>query len=249
MYKTILITGASSGLGEAFALSYAAPNITLFLTGRNQTRLEAVAAQCRSKGATVDARVIDASHRQDMTNFIQEIAAQYPLDLVIANAGISSGTNLDNPDSDYTIFDTNLGGVLNTILPAIPSMIGKKNGHLVIISSLAGIVPLPSAPAYSASKAAVRFYGEALRPKLSQYGIKVSVICPGFVVSRMTDANTFKMPFLMQTAQAVDYMMDKIQKGSERIIFPWPLRLMMGLLSILPDRLLGFILKNLPNKG
>jgi short-subunit dehydrogenase len=87
-------------------------------------------------------------------------------------------------------------------------MIQKKSGHIVIISSLAGLVPMPSAPSYSASKAAVRFYGEALRNKVAAFNIKVSVICPGFIKSRLTDANDFPMPFLMETEPAVKFMIE-----------------------------------------
>jgi len=140
--KSILITGASSGIGEALALAYAAPNIRLNLSGRNQERLEAVAQACRHKGAIVDIKILDVCDRQTMERWITEAKA----DLVIANAGISGGTGGakagESFDSARQIFDVNLNGVLNTIEPAVRVFqerdSGKIKGQIAIISSLAG---------------------------------------------------------------------------------------------------------------
>lgn len=248
--KNILITGASSGLGAEFAKQYAATKARLFLTGRDAERLATVASCCRSLGAEVHESVVDVADRQEMALLVHSIDSRFDLDLVIANAGI--GLNWDTPQNitnDHIIFDVNLGGVLNTIIPALPKMMHKKSGQIVIISSLAGIIPLSTAPAYSASKAAVRFYGEALRSKVAAYGIKISVVCPGFIKSRMTDANHFPMPFLMETDKAVSYMIQKIERGSERITFPWQMALPLHILGLFPSCIRSFILSKLPDKG
>lgn len=248
--KNILITGASSGLGAEFAKQYAATKARIFLTGRDKDRLSNIAKICRDLGAETHESVVDVSDRNEMTLLINYITSHYDLDLVIANAGI--GLNWDRPNdmkNDYDVFDINCGGVINTIIPALPKMMHKKSGHIVIISSLAGLVPMPSAPAYSASKAAIRFYGEALRSKIAPYNIKVSVICPSFIKSRLTDANDFNMPFLMDTQPAVTYMIEKIEQGQARITFPWQMALPLQILRILPSRISSFILSLLPSKG
>ena len=252
MTKNILITGASSGLGEEFARQYAAKGITLFLTGRQQDRLKPVADFCRTQGAEVFEKVIDVTERDNMAAWITEISASHGLDLVIANAGISggfSGQDIQDITLDYKIFDINLLGVLNTIYPALPEMVARKSGHLVLISSLAGFVPMPSAPGYSASKAAVRFYGEALRSKLAPFNIAVTIINPGFIKSRMTAVNQFKMPFLMETHEAVTHMRAKIAKRAARVAFPWPMAIILKTFALLPSRISCAIFACLPDKN
>ncbi|OFW89068.1 MAG: hypothetical protein A3B66_03975 [Alphaproteobacteria bacterium RIFCSPHIGHO2_02_FULL_46_13] len=249
--KNILITGASSGLGAEFAHQYAAQNVKLFLCGRNLERLNDVADACRQKGAEVYANAIDVTDRARLADWVTDITAQHGLDLVIANAGISggfSGQMIEDITKDYQIFDVNLTGVLNTIYPALPHMVAKKSGHIVLISSLAGYVPMPSAPAYSASKVAVRFYGESLRTKLAAFHVKVTVICPGFIQSRMTDNNDFPMPFLMKTDVAVARMIKDIDAGKPRISFPWQMSIGLKLLSLLPAKLSSAIFACLPDK-
>ena len=249
--KHILITGASSGIGESLANAYATPTTRLFLSGRDAERLKLVADACRSKGAIVEEHTINVCDRYAMAQWIHTIADTHGLDLVIANAGISGGfdgQSLDRITDDYKIFDTNLNGVLNTIYPALPSMITRQSGHIVIISSLASFIPMPSAPAYAASKAAVRFYGEALATKLKPHNIAVTVICPGFIKSRMTDKNSFPMPFLMETDTATRYIIRKIGQKTHRVIFPWPMSVMIKTLSILPAALTHAIFAWLPDK-
>lgn len=250
--KTILITGASSGIGEGLALGYAehyrAEGVHLFLTGRNGERLEQVSAACRAKGADVSANVVDVTDRTAMKDWVETLPA---LDIVIANAGVSggfSGQELSRITDDYTIFDVNLYGVLNTVYPALPPMIERKAGQIVIISSLAGFLPMPSAPAYSASKVAVRFYGEALASKLKPHNIAVSVVCPGFIKSRMTDANDFPMPFLMKTDDAIRKIIKGIEARKPRIAFPWMMVLPLAFLAALPSWISRAIFACLPQK-
>ncbi len=249
--KNILITGASSGLGEEFAYQYAAKGHRLFLCGRHIDRLQQVSDSCRNKGGEVFSNAIDVTDRAAMEKWITSISAQYGLDLVIANAGISggfSGQSIEDITKDYTIFDINLMGVLNTVYPALPHMVAKKSGRIVLISSLAGYVPMPSAPAYSASKVAVRFYGEALRTKLAAFNVGVTVICPGFIKSRMTNNNDFPMPFLMKTDRAVARMIHDIGIGKSSISFPWQMSIGLKLFAILPAKLSSSIFAWLPDK-
>lgn len=251
--KFILITGASSGIGEALALQYAGPGIFLALSGRNEERLTHVSRRCIEKGAHVESAVLDVANRKAMEEWLLSVDVRYPLDLVIANAGISGGTggvmNGEPVDQAREIFDVNLIGVLNTISPILPRMIERHKGQLAFISSMAGFRGFPSAPAYSASKGAVRFYGEALRGSLSPAGIRVSVICPGFIKSRMTDANDFEMPLLMETDKAAQIMIAGLRANKGRISFPFVMAFGVWFLALLPDFLAQKILTRLPAKG
>jgi short-subunit dehydrogenase len=160
-----------------------------------------------------------------------------PVDLLIANAGISGGTGGhqgETPDQTLSIFSVNLVGVLNTVLPAIEGMRARRRGQIAIMASLAGFRGLPSAPAYCASKAAVRVWGEGLRGWLARDGVGVTVICPGFVVSRITAANRFPMPFLMTAERAAEIMKRGIDANRARVAYPWPMAALAWLAAALP---------------
>lgn len=248
---SILITGASSGLGEALALRLSENGTHLWLTGRNEDRLDQTAKACRERGATVGTCVVDTTERETLSRFIKESDNTAPLTLVIANAGISGGTGSGGESEQQAreIFDVNLTGVLNTIHPAIDAMRPRRAGHIAVMSSLAGYRGFPGAPAYSASKAAVKVYAEALHGSLAADGIKVTAICPGFVKSRMTAVNEFKMPFLMDADRAADIMVTGLNKGKALIAFPWPMHFMSSVLSMLPTALAVRLLVKLPQKG
>ena len=247
----ILITGASSGIGEALALFYAQKGVTLFLCAQNIDRLGDVAQRCREKQAEVFAEKIDVTDPAAMENWISRCDQIAELDLVIANAGVSAGPGKTGESSEMTrkIFAVNVGGVLNTVLPALEKMNPRHTGQIAMLSSLAGYRGLPSAPAYSGSKNAVRAWGEALRGHLKPQGIEVNVICPGFVISRITAKNKFPMPFLMPAAKAAAIIAEGLKKNKGRITFPPLLAFSAWLMSCLPACVAEFILTKLPNKG
>lgn len=243
----ILITGASSGIGEALALAYAAPEVRLSLSGRDAARLEAVVTACRNKGAVADGWPVDVADEVATARWIRVRDAHASLDLVVANAGISGG--MGSHEQTRRILRTNVDGVVNTVLPAIDLMRPRKRGQIAIISSLAGFRGLGGAPAYGASKAAVRVWGEGLRPVLARDGIGVSVVCPGFVVSRMTDVNKFHMPFLMNTDKAARIIQRGLAANKGRISFPAPMAFLVWLLSIVPNALAEALTRGLPDKN
>lgn len=250
--KNILITGASSGIGRALALHYAAQGQRLFLGARNAERLEHVANFCRDKGAEVHTQIVDVSAANITHQWIMGVDKRYPLDLVIANAGISGGTaglkvEEFGRQSDR-IFEINLMGVLNTVHPALARMASRSKGQVAIISSLAGFAAYPGAPAYSASKAAVRFYGEALRSKFAQQNIQISVVCPGFVRSSITDANDFPMPFLMEAEKAAFIIAKGLEKNKGLIIFPWIMGWTARTIGLLPRIIRTRLLVRVPEK-
>ncbi|RMF11948.1 MAG: SDR family NAD(P)-dependent oxidoreductase [Alphaproteobacteria bacterium] len=248
--KSILITGASSGIGRALALHYARAGVTLALNGRNRERLELVARECRARGAKVIADVVDVTDEPALTAWIHAVDDKAPLDLVIANAGVSLGYRSGTPLGDHTgdTFAVNVWGVLHTIHAAIERMRARHRGRVAIMSSLAGFLGFPSAPAYSASKASVKAYGEALRGMLAPEGIAVNVICPGFVESPMTDRNSFPMPFLMPAHRAARIIARGLERNKGRIAFPWPLVAVLRLVGLLPASWLEWLLARLPAK-
>lgn len=254
---TLLITGASSGIGEALASAYSAEGVTLFLTGRNAERLEGVADQCRAAGAVVETSLVSVTDRDGMRTLIESWYRSKPIDLVIANAGVSGrGAPLAedgdaNPDTENArdIFAVNLAGVLNTVEPVIPLMAREGGGQIAIMSSLAGFRGLPSAPAYAASKAAVRSWGEGLRGQLTENNIAVNVICPGFVESRITDQNDFHMPFMLEAPEAAEIIRRGLAKNRGRIAFPLPMSFAVWLFSLLPIGFTDWLAARLPRKS
>jgi short-subunit dehydrogenase len=248
--KTILITGASSGIGEALAEAYARPGAMLALTGRDRERLDAVATRCMERGAVVRAARVDVADRAGMADWLALVDRETPVDLCIANAGISGGTGRRGESEEQVrrILAVNVDGVLNTIHPLIGPMTARGRGQLALVSSLAGFRGYPGAPAYCASKAAVRSYGESLRLDLRAAGIEVSVICPGFVRSRITDRNRFPMPFLMDADRAASIIKRGLERNRGRIAFPLPTYLMAWIISVLPSALADALLAHTPAK-
>lgn len=251
--ETIVITGASSGIGAALALYYAQEGRVLGLTGRNAARLDEIALACRGKGAEIVCGVVDVCDRDGMAAWLSDFDDAHEVDLVIANAGISAGTdgviNGEKPEQVRRVFDVNLTGVLNTVEPLLGRMVARGGGQIALMSSLAGFRGWPGAPAYCASKAAVRVYGEALRGAMREAGVRVNVICPGFVVSRMTAVNDFPMPFLMQADRAASLIAKGLARNKGRISFPLLLFLVVWGLAALPDFMAQSFLCKTPSKS
>ena len=249
--RAILITGASSGIGEALALAYAGSGVFLALLGRDEARLSAIAGVCRKRGAEVSICAGDVTHGAGLGAFIETIDHQHPLDLVIANAGVSAGTEGGRESAAQTrrVLAVNVDGVLNTVLPVIPRMVKRGRGQIALMASLAAFRGFPGSPTYCASKAMVRVWGEGLRPELAAAGVEVSVICPGFVVSRMTAVNKFPMPFLMPAERAAQIIKRGLARNKARIAFPWRLYAIVRLLAALPPGLIDRLLARLPRKG
>lgn len=249
--KSILITGASSGIGAALARLYAAPGVTLALCGRDAARLADVSAFCRAKGASATWTRVDVTDAKAVAAWIESADSASPVDLVIANAGIgSSAEREERPGhNEIRVFDVNVDGVLNTVLPAVERMRARSPGErgpraqIAIMSSLASFRGFAYAPAYCASKAALRVFGEGLRSAVAKDGIDVSVICPGYVTTPMTEGNPFPMPFLMSVERAAETIHRGLARRRGRIAFPLPLYIAVWLLAALPDRLVDWLMR------
>ena len=248
--KSVLVTGASSGIGEAIAVECAKRGAErLFLCGRDAARLESVAARCRELGANVGAKVVDVADESAMRAWIEACDAESPLELVFANAGI--GTGREDEANVRRTFAVNLGGCLNTVLPAVECFRrrGKGRRQVVLTASIAGYASLSTCPSYAGTKAAVKNWGLSLRGMLKREGIRVNVVCPGFVRSRITDRNTCPMPFFMEADKAARVIVDRVGRNVGLIAFPWPMRFATWMLSAMPWRLAEFVSGILPEKN
>ena len=240
----IVITGTTSGIGKELALAYACPGVTLGLVGRRENRLAEVAEQCEARGARVIVAPIDVRDGMAMHTYTETFLAQANgIDLVIANAGVGGRDALDSGDAMHHawLFEVNVIGLLNTLLPFIPRMLQQRGGHLVAIASVAGFRALPTATTYAATKMAVRTLMEGYHWALKPQGITVTTINPGFVVSEMTSKNHFAMPFLLDTEAAVKKMVRAIQHKRRVYTFPWPMAVMARLLAYVPGTLLQYV--------
>ncbi|HLY07540.1 MAG TPA: SDR family NAD(P)-dependent oxidoreductase [Rhizomicrobium sp.] len=235
----VFVTGASSGIGAALARRYAGPDVRLTLTGRNRERLDTVAQACRTRGAETAVNTCDVRDAEAMRAFIEEIDGQWPIAMMIANAGVGGEQVIAGPSGEKAeiaraIFEINVIGVVNTIVPLLPRLVARGKGHVVIMSSLAAFVALPDAPAYSASKAAVRLYGEALRPLLAPRRVRVTVVCPGFVDTPMSASLPGPRPLLWSAERAADAIVAGLARGKNEICFPWALSMLAKTSAYLP---------------
>jgi NAD(P)-dependent dehydrogenase (short-subunit alcohol dehydrogenase family) len=210
--KRCFITGAASGIGRATALKLAAAGAELFLTDRDADGLEKTVADARALGAEVpEHRALDISDHDAVTAFAADIHSRHPaMDVVMNIAGVSAWGTVDKLTHQHwkSMIDINLMGPIHVIEAFLPAMVeARRGGHLVNVSSAAGLVALPWHAAYSASKYGLRGLSEVLRFDLARHRIGVSVVVPGAV----------KTP-LVQTVQiaGVDREDPNVRKWTER---------------------------------
>ena len=248
--KTILITGASSGLGRALACQYAGPNIKLFLFGRSGERLNETAEICKKQLAEVVIIPSDIKDQIATKIQIEEIFCNHKIDILISCAGVSAGT-LGKPETSKQvneIFSTNLNGTLNIVMPALPFMIQNKCGTIVLISSMAGLIGLSSSPSYSASKAAVKSFGDSLRAYLKQFHVKTCVVIPGYIDTPMTKVNNFPMPFKISAELAAQIIIKGIENNKGLIVFPKIIYFVLKLINLLPFQFIDYMNSKLSGK-
>ena len=249
--KHILITGSSSGIGASLAKLYGHNGVRLSLHGRDLNRLTALSNELKEQGCNVTFFQGDVCDGEKMAFWINQCDALEPIDLIIANAGISAGKDGygESDAQSREIFKINLEGVLNTVQPAIEIMKKRRHGQIAIMSSLAAFRGIPRAPSYTASKAAVRIYGEALRGEMGLHNISVNVICPGFIKTPMTDVNLFPMPFIMTAEKASLIIKKGLAANRARIAFPTFMYILVRVMAALPQSLIDAIILRLPKKA
>ena len=250
MTLKVVITGASSGIGEALAVYYAAKGATLALVARRAEVLAALNERLGGRHACYALDVSDApALHAAATDFIARFGSP---DIIIANAGVSAGT-LTECEEDLAVFrrvmDTNVFGMAATFAPFVPAM--KAAGgerRLVGIASVAGIRGLPGAEAYSASKAAAISYLESLRLEMRPYGIKVVTIAPGYIETPMTAVNGYTMPFLLPVDRAAGRFAAAITRGTSYAVIPWQMGVVAKILRALPNWLFDRLFTGAPRK-
>ena len=235
--STVVVSGASRGIGEAVAVAYAAPGALLGLIGRDEAGLGRVAERCRERGATVQPILLDVRERDRLREALLSLDAAHPVDLVVANAGVALPTGgheavLEAARGEIAI---NFLGALDTVSPLIPAMTARGRGQLALVSSLAAFAPLPDSPGYSASKAALLVYGLALRERLRATGVRVSVVCPGYVETDMGSRYRGRRPFLMSAERAASHIKTGLAADRAVIAFPRALALAARLSTLVPE--------------
>jgi len=233
----ILITGASSGLGEELARQYAHNDNELIFLARRELKLYALRKELYEKCKSVEVIVADVTEFDTLQKKLSQIKS---LDMVILNAGVSLGHSSDEDyiptiaefEKLYRVNVLSTHAILEVLLPLFKA---QKSGKIVFISSLASLFSMPSSKVYSSSKRALNAYAEGIRYKYNKYGIKVINILPGFIKSELTDKNDFNMPFILDTEVGVAKIVKAIAKNKRQYIFPLRFYLIIKLLNILPN--------------
>ena len=244
--KTILITGASSGIGAALARVEARSGVTLLLWGRNATRLEEVAKECRARGAETRAEIFDLS---DSAGFVPRLAAAdatTPIHLAVFNAGLG-GTAPDDavtegPEVARAIAEVNFVAPIVGAHLIAEAMARRGGGQIVLIGSISESYPLPMAPTYAATKAGLKMFAEALRLRLAKHRVVVTLVSPGFIDTPMSQQVIQPKPFLIGADAAARIISRRIARGDAAIVVPWQFRVIRTATNLLPRFVLRWAL-------
>jgi len=244
--KTILITGASGGIGAALARVYAKAGVTLLLWGRDQARLEGAASQCRVQGASVTIQSFDL---RDAAGFAARLAAAdaaTPIDLAIFNAGLGGSAPDDShaeaPQTAQAVAEVNFVAPIVGANVMAEAMARRGAGQIVLVGSIAESYPLPMAPTYAATKAGLRMFAESLAMRLSGRGVTVTLVSPGFIDTPMSRKVTEPKPFLMTADAAALVIARGIAAGARVIVVPWQFAVMRAFTNLLPRAVLRWVL-------
>jgi len=229
--KRYWLVGASEGLGRALAGRLSAAGAEVILSARSADRLAEVAATLPGPSMTIAVDVADSASVR------RAAAAAGQIDGVVFLAGLywPMAAQDWNADQVETMCDVNFTGCARVMGAALPAMVARGTGHVVITGSLSGFRGLPGAIGYGASKAGVMALAECMQADLRGSGIVVQVANPGFIRTRLTDKNTFSMPFLMEPAEAADYMFRHMQTDRFKVSFPTVFSWLFRLSQLLPD--------------
>ncbi len=250
--KRIFITGASSGIGEGLAHSYAAAGVTIGLVARRTALLDELAGKLRAAGATAHVYPADVADTAAMKRAASEFTrVAGGIDLVVANAGVGVKSALleGNSEDVARLMQINVIGVTNTIIPFIPAMVAARSGVLAAISSMAGHRALPGRVAYSASKKAVTTFMDGLRMDLHGTGVHAMTICPGFVRTPMLGGLDGKLPFLVELDDAIAQIRSAIDHKKDTFTFPWQMNLLKQVLTRAPEWVVRRTAPKPRNKG
>jgi short-subunit dehydrogenase len=236
-----LITGASSGIGEALAYRLAARGVEVWLAARRLSLLEQVSEAISLKGGAAHVIQLDVGQTDETAERLTALDAETGgIDLVVANAGIGGKVAAMRP-SRYTwpdvreLLQTNLLGATATLIPFIGPMVARGRGQLVGISSLAGSMPFPRGAVYGASKAGLTYFLRAIDVELRPFGVAVTAVLPGFIETPMTSGfRREEMPFAMPLPRAIALIDRGIQRRARLVKFPWRMAMAAAVGRALP---------------
>lgn len=238
--KVVLITGASSGIGSALALSLARRGAHLTLLARRAELLENLFAEIKRNGGQALAITCDVREQEAVQRAAEAAHGEFGrIDVAVANAGIGveAAAWKIQPHDVAETFAVNMIGAANTVAAVLPFMLAQGGGHLVAISSLAAYRGLPRSAAYSASKAAMSNYFESLRLDLRSKDIDVTTIHPGFIRTPMTGGEAAQAPFLLELDAATHKLVQALERRPSTYAFPWQSATIARLMKFMPNSL------------
>ncbi|MFZ5964213.1 SDR family NAD(P)-dependent oxidoreductase [Thalassococcus sp. BH17M4-6] len=241
--NSLIITGASSGIGRALALEYARPGQTFLLCGRNAERLEATAAAVRKKGAIAELCCVSVRDAPAFAAVITGFDARCPVDGLFFVAGVKAGNQdaIEPAPEVRRVIDVNLVSVILAVQVLLPSLRSRGSARIVLVSSFAALTPRGELLSYSASKAAIMAYGTALRRELRGTGLSVTTVVPGFVDTPMTDRHLGPAPMLVPAEKAARIIRRGVAARRARVVFPRLLAFGVWWQEWLPPRLSDLI--------
>jgi short-subunit dehydrogenase len=244
--KTILITGASSGIGAALARAQARADVTLLLWGRDERRLADVTAACRARGAEVQGQIFDLRDLAGLAAKLAAADAATPIDLAIFNAGLGGtapeACAAEVPETARAVAEVNFVAPIVGANVIAEAMAKRGGGQIVLIGSIAESYPLPMAPTYAATKAGLRMFAEALRLRLARHRVLVTLVSPGFIDTPMSQSVTEPKPFLIGADKAAAIISRRIARGDATIVVPWQFGIIRRITDLLPRSVLHWAL-------
>jgi short-subunit dehydrogenase len=242
--KNILVIGGSFGIGEELCKEFSLLGSNVAIVARSKDKIDGLRESLKGNHLSISC---DVSSTKDLDRLSAILNKKWrKIDIVIFCVGAYQPMNLESFDLGKAkdIVDINLNSFFNFIASFLPSFKQKKVGHLAIISSVAGYFGMPNSLAYGASKAALSNLSESLFYEMKRYDTKVQLINPGFVKTRLTDQNDFKMPGIIPVNKAAKIIIKKLSKSKFEIKFPFFFTSIMRFLSILPYKVRFLIFKN-----
>lgn len=231
--KRYWLVGASEGLGLALAKRLARAGAQVILSARSADRLAEAVAEVGPQATALPCDVADSASVQAAAGSLGD------LDGVVFLAGVYWPTKAQEWDAKAveTMIDVNLTGCARVMAAVVPGMVARDRGHVVITGSLSGFRGLPGAIGYGASKAGCMSLAESMHCDLRGTGVRVQLANPGFIRTRLTDKNDFKMPQIMEPEAAAEIMFTHMDRGGFSRSFPTPFQWVFRLSQFLPDGL------------
>ncbi|MFZ0062620.1 MAG: SDR family NAD(P)-dependent oxidoreductase [Pyrinomonadaceae bacterium] len=242
--KTVMVTGASSGIGRGLALELSRRGAKLGMIARRAEKLAELVREIEATNGKAIALPADVMEVNSLAAAATQLRSTFgPIDVLIANAGV--GATVDAAELKGStvagVLNVNVLGAANSVEAVVPEMVQRGSGQLVVISSLAAYRGLPKSAAYCASKAAVSAFFESLRLDLKPRGIDVTIIHPGFIKTPLTAGRHAQMPFLMELEDAVQKIISAIEKRKKSYAFPWQLASIVRAGMIMPNFMYDWI--------